>query len=53
MVLSVIERTLSWILGNLDRGFYILGFGRQGLLFFEDGYGDLEESMRLVQFRGA
>ena len=50
---SVIGRAMSWMLGKLDRGYYFLGFGRQGLMFFDDGYGDLEKTIRLVQYRGA
>jgi hypothetical protein len=48
----VLGRAMSWILGKLDRGYYFLGFGRQGLKFFEDGYGDLEATLKLVDFKG-
>jgi hypothetical protein len=53
MVLTVIGRTLSWILGKLDKAYYFLGFGRQGLKFFENGYGDLEETLRFLQVSSA
>lgn len=53
VLFAAIGRVLSWVLGKLDRGFYFLSFGRLGLQFFEAGYGDLEKTMRLVQFRGA
>ena len=46
------HRALSWILGKLDRGYYLIGLGGQGLRFFDDGYGDLEKTLRLVEYKG-
>jgi hypothetical protein len=50
VVLSAALRLCSWMLGLLDMVYLrIIILGRCSL-FFEDGYGDLEEELRLQTF---